>query len=218
MAEKKIEATTPKGIANYPKLNEPDTKFEPRGSFNTKLIFEDAGDAAVEAFIAKAHAVRDEFFEKTIADLKAEGKGAVAKQLKKVDLLKLELDKETGDETGRVYVTAKMLASGVRKKDGKPWSQKPVYYAASGKQLQNPPRIGGGSVVKLGVEIDPYLMASSKEVGVTLRLKAVQIIRLVTGGQRSFDGFEAEEGDEIEDEAPFDAGTAGSDDNSDDGL
>lgn len=81
MAEKKIEATTPKGIANYPKLNEPDTKFEPRGSYNTKLIFEDASDAAVESFIALAHKVRDAFFEKTVADLKAEGKGAAAKQL-----------------------------------------------------------------------------------------------------------------------------------------
>lgn len=217
MAEKSIETVTPKGITSYPKLNEPDTKFEPRGSYTTKLIFEDPNADDVQALVKLAHKIRDDFFDASVKELEADKKGAAAKQLKKVDLLKVELDKETGDETGRVYVSSKMLASGLRKKDNKPWSQKPVYYNAAGVQLQNPPMIGGGSVVKLGVEVDPYLMSSTKEVGVTLRLKAVQIIKLVSGGQRSFGGFGVEMGDDIEDgSAPSQTATSPSDPSNDD--
>lgn len=203
---KKTETVTPKGTTVYPKLNEPDTKYNPKGSYETKLTFDDANAGPVQDFVALAEKVRDEFFDELVARLTAEKKGAAAKQLKKVDVLKAELDKETGEETGKVFIKAKMNATGERK-DGTKWSQKPIYFDARGKQLKNPPRIGGGSVVKLGVVIDPYVMESSKEVGVTLRLKAVQIISLVTGGQRSFEsyGFEAEDGDEIED-CEFDAG------------
>lgn len=220
---KLTEAITPKGIAVYPKLNEPDTKYKKEGSYETKLAFEDINDPAVQAFVAKVEKVRDEFFENKIAELKAEGKGAAARQLKKADILKPELDRETGDETGRYTIKASMKASGERQ-DGKKWTQKPQYFAASGAELKNPPTISGGSILKLGVAMDPYVIESSKEVGVTLRLKAVQIINLVSGGKRSFEsfGFEAEEGDEIEDnDVEFDADTGadgGTSDNEDDDL
>lgn len=215
---KLTEAITPKGVAIYPKLNEPDTKFKKEGSYETRLAFENIDDPAVQAFVAKAEKVRDEFFDNKIAELKAEGKGAAARQLKKTDILKPELDRETGDETGRYTIKASMKASGVRD-DGKKWTQKPTYFSASGAELKNPPMIGGGSVLKLGIAFDPYVIESSKEVGVTLRLKAVQIINLVTAGKRSFEsfGFEAEEGDEIEDnDVEFDADTGTSDDTSGD--
>ncbi|MFN3582803.1 hypothetical protein [Phenylobacterium sp.] len=205
------EIVTAKGIAVYPKLNEPDTKYNKEGVYEVKLTFESADDPAVQAMVKRIEQERDTFFDAKVAELKGEGKGAAAKQLKKADILKPELDKETGDETGRVYIKAKMSASGTRE-DGTKWTQKPNYFSASGKQLKNPPRIGGGSVLKLGVALKPYVIESSKEVGVTLRLKAVQIISLVSGGSRSFEsyGFQAEDGDEIDD-AEFDANTSDDD-------
>ncbi|MFN3573651.1 MAG: hypothetical protein ACK4TR_09000 [Phenylobacterium sp.] len=216
-SKKKLpEIVTAKGIAVYPKLNEPDTKYDKDGVYEVKLTFEDPNEPQVQAMVARIERERDAYFDAKVADLKAEGKGAAAKQLKKADILKPELDRETGDETGRYYIKAKMKASGTRP-DGKPWTQQPTYFSASGSKLNNPPRIGGGSVLKLGVALSPYVIESSKEVGVTLRLRAVQIISLVTGGQRSFEsyGFSAEEGDEIED-CEFDASSAEGSDAADD--
>jgi hypothetical protein len=190
----------------YPKLNEPDTKFNADGVYTTKAAY-DAPDEAGQAFEAKVNKVRDDYFDELVADLVKQGKGAKAKGLTKVDSIKPEVDAETGDETGRMIFTAKMNAGGIIKKGpriGQPWSQKPDYFSAAGVQLKNPPRIGGGSVGKLSVELDPYLRETDKTVGVSIKLKAVQIITLVEGGQRSFGsfGFEAEEGDDVEDQAP----------------
>jgi hypothetical protein len=225
MAQKKKlqEVRSPRGIAiGYVNLNAADTKFKPEGVFNVKVAFEDMEAADVQGFIAKIEKVRDEFFDAKVEELKADGKGAAAKQLKKADVISPELDRETGDETGRFFVNAKMNASGVRK-DGTKWSQKPVFFNAKGDQLKNPPRISGGTVLKVVVSLDPYVMESTKTVGVTLRLKAVQLISLVSGGQRDFGGygFEAEDGDDIDD-AEFDNetaddsdGSAGADENND---
>lgn len=200
--KERIDIITPKGVAIYPKLNTPDTKFDAAGVYDTKLAF-DGDDAEVQAFIAKAEELRDRFFDATVAQLTADKKAGKAKLLTKVPFLKPEMDDESGDETGRLILRAKMKASGVSKKTGKPWTMKPRYFSASGKPLQNPPRIGGGSELKLAVILEPYLKSDNNTVGVSARLEAVQIITLVSGGGRSFSsfGFAAEEGDEIEDEA-----------------
>ena len=60
----------------------------------------------------------------------------------------------------------------------------------SGGQL-----VGNGSVVKVAVEPIAYMMQSTKQVGVSLRLKAMQVIELVEHGTSSADSiFEEEEG------------------------
>ena len=204
---KKIELITPKGTAiGYVTLNAADTKYKPEGEYAVKLAFDDANDPAVVAFVQRLEKERDAFFDAKVEELRAAGKGAAAKQLKKGDILRPELDKETGDETGRVFVVAKMKASGERK-DGSKWTQKPTFFNRSGTELKNPPRISSGSVLKLGVTLNPYIMEASKEVAVSLRLNAVQIISVVTRGQRSFEsyGFEEEEGDDVFDAENFGA-------------
>lgn len=57
--------TTPRGIASYPKLIKPDTKFNPEGTYSVGLTFP-AGDA-VEAFIEHIEEVfADEMGEKKL--------------------------------------------------------------------------------------------------------------------------------------------------------
>ena len=59
MARAKAERfTSPKGIAVWPRLNEPDTKFKATGEFSTKLAYE-ADDAAFLALVAKLEGIRD---------------------------------------------------------------------------------------------------------------------------------------------------------------
>ncbi|WP_343698873.1 hypothetical protein [Caulobacter sp.] len=220
MAQNYPTLMAPAGIAIWPKLNEPDTKFNAAGEFHTKVAY-DADDAAVQDFVAKLEKIRDEFFDTTVARLIEEKKAGKAKNLKKLEVAKAELDEETGDETGRLLINAK-LKHKVTTKTGKSWEQKPDFFNAQKVVLKNPPKIGGGSKLRLAVEASPYLRETDGVVGVSLRLKAVQIITLVSGGARSADqyGFGEEEGDDVgdaeavtNDTPPFDA-----DDNADDDI
>lgn len=222
-------ARTPKGVAIYPKLNEPDTKYSPAGSkgtYSTKLAFQ-AGDPELDAFIAAAVAVRDKAYDERAAELVKDGKAGLVKLLQKAPVGVEEMDPATGETTGRIILNVKMNAGGIIKngpRAGQPWDQKPDYFTAAGAKLVNPPKIGGGSLLKANVELDPYFVEKDKTIGVTLRLKAIQIITLVVGGSRSFadHGFGAEDGDDIEDQAPDTGGfndesassanTAGNDD------
>lgn len=202
MSKKKnkgVMMTTPKGPSIWPHLNSPDTKWDPNGKYTAKLRL-DGSEAEVQAFVDKLTAIRDEFFDAEVERLKAEKKMALARELKKADVIKVEFDQETGDETGFLILGASMKAKGQRE-DGSVWSQKPKIYNAKGKELTNPPLISGGSVLKLSVEVSPFVHASSKEVTLSIRLKAAQVITLSSGGTRTFEGygFASEEGDEIDD-------------------
>jgi len=218
MAQNNPTLLTPALIAIWPKLNEPDTKFNAAGEFHTKGALD--GDAPeTQAFIAKLEKIRDEFFDATVERLTAEKKAGKAKNLKKLEVAKPELDEETGDETGRLTINAK-LKHKVTTKSGKSWTQKPDFFNAQRVSLKNPPKIGGGSKLKLFVEANPYLRETDGVVGVSLRLKAVQIITLVSGGARSAEqyGFGEEDGDDVydvedtgNDAAPFDGDDADDD-------
>lgn len=198
--------TTPKGPAIWPSLNAPDTKWDPEGKYTCKQKF--AGDdPEVQALVARLTKIRDDFYDAEIERLKAEKKMALARELKKGDVIKVELDDETGDETGFLILGSSMKASGTTK-DGRPWSQKPKLFNAKGIELKAPPRISSGTIVKLSVEVSPFVAQSNKEVTLSIRLHAAQIISLVSGGSRSFEGygFASEDGDEIGDEdqgSPF---------------
>lgn len=196
--EKKVRLVSPAGPAIWPKLNEPDTKWDPDGKYTGKLKLDGASDEVI-AFVAKLEAIRDEFFDAEFERLKSEKKMALAKELKKADVIKVDVDQETGDETGFLIFGASMKAKGVRK-DGTPWTQKPTIFNAKGTELKTPPAISGGSTLKLSVEVSPFVNATTKAVTLSIRLKAAQIIKLNSGGARTFSehGFGVEEdGDDI---------------------
>lgn len=205
----KIKTTTPKGIASWPRLNTPDTKFDPRGKYSAKLRLE-AARPDVQAFVATLEKLRDDFMAETVAALRADKKAALALEIKAGDVIRVERDQETGDETGYLIFSASMYASGERK-DGSKWVQKPSIFSAKGVKLENPPVISGGSELKLSVELEPFINQTSKTVSVSVRLKGAQVIKLSSGGQRTFSdfGFEAEEGDDIEDGTVFSDESAG---------
>lgn len=207
----KFKTTSPRGTFSWPRLNSPDTKFDPAGKYSCKLVL-DANDPVVQAFVANLEKIRDEFLAATIETLKAEKKAALAMELKAGDIVKIDRDQETGEETGKLIFMASMKASGTRK-DGSSWTQKPDIFDAKGKKLDRPPVISGGTEGKLSVEIEPFVNQTSKQVVLSVRLKAAQILRLSSGGARSFSdhGFEAEEGDELDDVAAFSDETAGGD-------
>lgn len=197
MAEKKkVERfVSPKGTASYPYLTKPDTKFNPDGEYKVSLIV--AGDDARKAidFLAEQHEV-------AVAKAKKENAG---KRVKEGDLPFIEND------DGTVTFKFKLKAK-VTPKKGDPFEQKPVLFDAKGKPLVGEPKVGGGSTIKVSYEVVPYYTAIAG-AGVSLRLKAVQIIELKEysgGGDAESYGFGEEEGFEAgeDDIPPFDANKA----------
>lgn len=174
------EMVTPKGVAIWPKLTSPDTKFNPLGVYQVDLAvpFEEA-----EGFMKKLAAIHKDHTGKVPA--KAEN-----------TMWKMEIDEETGDETGRVIFKCKI--KNIQRKDGTVWDRKPVLWDAKGNRIQNV-NMGSGTVMRLKISVYAW-MASGKK-GVSLQPLQVQVIELkeFTGGGESFafdvveDGFAVDE-------------------------
>lgn len=192
---------TPAGIAQYPYLTKPDTKFNPDGDYKVTLDLksEDAGPLMQQ--LEDAHV-------KAVEDAKAENKG---KRIKEGELPFI-----VNEDAGTVSFKFKLKAK-VTPKKGDPFQQKPSLVDSKRTPLPDTTKIGGGSTIKVAFEIIPYYTAIAG-AGVSLRLKAVQLLDLkeYTAGSRaagSFneeDGFVAEEPSEEESEA--DTTADGSDD------
>lgn len=206
-----VKFISPKGVAIFPKLHKPDTKFKKEGQYTVKLRIE----SLPEALIEKITELRDTFLAETIEGIKAKiigpkwnpkERAEKLKALKTPDVITAELDAE-GNETGNIILHAKMTASGVSTKDGKPWTREPKVFDAKKKKMSPIPAIFGGSELKIAVEAAPYFAPGTKEappvVGITYYLDAVQVLKLVKAGDRTADsyGFGEEEGFEDDSDA-----------------
>lgn len=201
MAEKKkySKFTTPRGVFIYPKLVEPDTKFDSDGTYAVKVAL-DADADSTKAFIKKLEAERAEF----IKEFKAEDKKNVAK-VKKANMAELyeeETDDE-GEETGRLLFRFKLKAI-VRPKNSDAFEQKPRLFDGLKQPITEAIKMWSGTEGKISGEIFPFYMASTKTIGLSLRCKAAQILKLVSGG----DGGTAEDYGFEEDEDGFDGSDA----------
>ena len=158
---KPIILTTPKGIAKWPYLTEPDIEFNPEGLFHTKLSCKKTESLNIK---------------KTIDDM-------IALEVKKQH--DLNPDKaikkslpytEEGDD---IIFNFKMKASGVRKSDKKAFTQEPNIVNADLTPFDKSLKIWGDSILKITFE--PYAWNMSIGIGCTLRIKTVQVLELVTG-------------------------------------
>lgn len=197
MAEKKNRNpryVTDVGVAIYPYLTKPDTKFNADGEYKVKLrLNPDSMIRDVQGReIADVQTFLDDMMLKAVEKAKQENKGRIKEG---------DPPYTIDDETGDLLVNFKLKAQ-VRTKEGSTFSQKPALFDAKGKPI-TPESIWGGSKIKVSFEVVPYYTKIAG-AGVTLRLRAVQVLELVTGGSggsaESF-GFGEEEGYEADDEA-----------------
>ena len=124
-----------------------------------------------------------------------------------------ELD-DAGTPTGNIVFKFKQTAIITPKDKSKaPFDVKIGMFDAMQKPVPSTVIVGKGSELKAAYEVIPFCMAGTKKVGVQLRLKAVQILKLVkyvAGGNASDYGFEQSEEDySAEGEVPTDTGTEG---------
>ena len=183
---------TPTGVAVYPRLNAPDTKYKPEGEYSAKIRLSEEDAAPLMTRIDEVVAAKfDEEKQRLLDDKKM----AAAKTLKMADKpYKAVFDAE-GEETGEVDFNIKMKAQ-YTAKDGSVVKMFPKLFDASTppQALASGVQIWGGSQIKVAGEFNPF--ATAIGVGISLRLSAVQVIHLVSGstkgGTADVYGFEGE--------------------------
>ena len=160
-----IKGVTEVGKAIYPHLNKPDTRFQKEGVYKVTLELSPINAKNLLKHIDDgiALATKDSKSNKTA-----------------------QLPYKT-DENGNMQFNFKCKASGVSK-TGQNWEQKPKVFDSKGTPISKDILVWGGTTMKVAYEIIPYSnnMLGS---GVSLRLKAVQVHELVSGGGASADSY-----------------------------
>lgn len=173
-----------KGVASWAKVFEPDTKFDANGVYSINVSVPEAEAAHVCEQLDEIAAQQANKIVKEQPKVKA--------SLSTRQPYETEYD-DDGNETGNVLFKAKMKAGGTTR-DGRSYTQKPMVVDSKRTPMTEATLIGNGSVVKVAVEPAPYYVAAQKQAGVSLRLKAVQVIDLVEYGGNANSFFDEEDG------------------------
>lgn len=185
---------TPKGKAIYPHLHKADDKFK-EVVYKTKLEC-DAEDAA-----------------KLVKELTTMAEERLEAEQDKNDGNYAEVyldDLPFYDEDDSTFFSLKLNKHGENKKTGDKWENKPLVYDAKRNIIRKVPAIGGGSIIKVSFEPYTWTMPETEgrgkakvtnlKVGISLRLKGIQIFKLeqYTAADASAMGFDEEDEDGFE--------------------
>ena len=164
------------GEAIYPHLMKPDVRFNELGEYKVtlKLDKQDASQMVKDI---------DQAIEDSLAKAQKDNKGKTVKSA----------PKPYKEESGNVFFKFKMKASGVNKKTQEKFTQRPQLLDSKKNPIAPNTSIWGGSIMKIAYEPFPYF-TPMLGAGISLRLKAVQVIKLVEGKSNNVfkeeDGFE----------------------------
>jgi hypothetical protein len=213
--------TTPKGRARFPKLVSPD-EFKGKKQYKVDLVMP-ADDA--KALEAKLETVLQGFVEEKRMELeeaisnagnardqkKAEAALADFEKAPTREILHEDYDKD-GNPTGQLFAKFNTNYSFVDRKTGTEIVRHVPFFDAALNKTK-PADVGPGSELKVNFTPSPYYLGGHK--GVSLKINAVQILRLSSGGFDNADaeslGFAAEAGGYVggADEPQVEAVTAG---------
>lgn len=178
-----ITFTTPKGRAVWPKLSEPDTKWNADGEYSVTLAvpLKDAQGLMTQI---------DEVWDENYAYAKAENK----KARESVHRPYSAEEDEDGNETGNILFKFKMKARVKSRATGKEIELTPKLFDATGAPCPGV-NVGGGSTIRVNAKARGYYTGSIG-AGVSLSLYGVQILDLKSfGGATAAEmGFDKEDG------------------------
>ena len=175
---KSIKLTTGKGIALYPWLFTPDTKFSTEGTYSLTL----------QTSVEDGAALRDQLQNMLDENIKDITKTTGKKPSKVFNLPVKEAEDKEGNPCLQFKFKMKPSFTG---RDGQPVSQRPFVIDAKKNVLTAEHKVGHGSEVKVNFTASPYSVAAGS--GVACRLVGVQVLNLVAwGGEDS--SFTIEEG------------------------
>ena len=189
MAIQKEVITTETGVALYPWLTKPDTKYSEEGEYKVNLVLSKEKAAPIINTIVNVH--KDNYKEVVKREKKKTIQEAAPPFTEELD--------DNGKPTGNIIFKFKSKAA-----------YKPAIFDAKGNPLIDPP-IWGGSEIKVNAVLYPY-HSPMNGAGVSLKIRAVQVIALVEGsegaGRFGFgetDGYNVKDGiDEQVDSKVFD--------------
>ena len=170
--------TTAKGIAYYPYISAPDTKFDEQGHYKVNLCLSEEDAQPVIELIKQS----------VVEGIKALKKDKPNAEIKQAPLpFSKEVD-DDGNPTGNVIIKFKSKAA-----------YKPAVFDSKGNMMTNS-NIYGGSEIKVNGSC-AFFHTAMIGAGVSIRLRAVQVIQYVEGanGATKF-GFEEVEGFTIEED------------------
>lgn len=180
---KGVRFTSPRGEALWCKVTEPDYQYNAKGVLSTKLVC-DPNDPAVKKYIEKLEDLRDKAYDETVETLgKVKSKG-----VQKKEVFEDDLDAD-GEPTGNIVFKFQMKDVD----DKKPGQDKIKVVDGDVKLMKKVPLVGNGSIIKCGAFANPYYMASSKMVGISLIWETMQLIKLVEFGGSGVTGFDVED-------------------------
>lgn len=184
---KNVYQDSPFGIAVFPHLNKPDSKFNPdHPLFKVKLRLEGASAQALKEKVdAAADAAFADYFEN------GEGKMMTPAERKKLSVYRpyVEEEDDEGHPTGAILFEFKQNAT-IKLKDGTVKTIEIGLYDAAGNPMHKIVR--GGSEIRVNYSMRPIPMKSLKQVGVRLDFGRVQVRKLAEGNGGG--GFGAVEG------------------------
>jgi hypothetical protein len=159
----------------YPHLNKPDVRFNEAGEYKVTLKVPSAKAKEMMNSIDKA-------IESSIADAEKESGKKVKTAPRPYTI-----------EGDNVFFKFKMKATGINRKTKENFSQKPVVLDSQKNPMPSTVSIWGGSKGKIAYQMRTYYVPALG-AGVTMQLKAVQVIELVEGGSKQLDLFDKEDG------------------------
>ena len=161
---------TPVGVSQFAWLNKPDTKFDDNGHYKVNLILD--GNSAKPLI----KSINDEN-KKAVEMAKEKSKG---KNIKTANT-PFEEEYADGKPTGNIIFKFKAKAK-IIMKNGDVIDNKVPIFDSKGTPMTN--QVWSGSEMKVSADMIPYYTAMAG-AGVSLRLKAVQITKLVEGSGAS---------------------------------
>ena len=180
---------TPKGRTDWLKVFTPDKKFDDAGIYGGKLVMDnsDAQDIMAEL---------DALYEKAI-DAAVEETGKPRDKIRTTD--PYSVCQETGDVSIKLKLKAK-----VTNKSGDSFDQKPTVVDASRRPITKEIPLWNGSLVRVGYQVIPYYTALAG-AGLSLRMKHVQVLEALAGGNDASSLFDDEDGYSYDSDAVSDA-------------
>jgi len=183
---------TPTGTASWPKLDQPDTKYQKDGSTDPKdkeytvdLIL-DPSNPDVDLFLSQLDERVEEAYAEAIVDMDEDE----IEEFRRAKPYKFEKNRETKEKTGNVVMSFKKPAFWVE--DGGEAKPLPVrLFDAAGGIFKTPEgsQLSSGSQIQVAFICEPYNFGG--KAGVTRKLAAVRVLEAhyYTGGGGAAEDF-----------------------------
>ena len=170
-----VKVVSPVGVSQYAWLTTPDTRFDETGHYKPNLILK-AKDA--QPLVTQINAE----IKKSLTLAKEKAKGKSIKQAPSPFEDELIDGKPSGNVIFKFKTKAKIIT-----KDGKVIPNRVALFDSTGKPMIDA-NVWSGSEMKVSAELIPYYTAMAG-AGVSMRLRAVQITKLVEGGSSNAKGY-----------------------------